>query len=794
MTKHQISKAVLFASASLPILLVSGLAWGQSSPPAEPATQVDDIVVTSRRTAERLQDVPLPITAFNERMIEDAGISNLDDVAQMTPGLTFYSPFGEQIPTPVIRGISQTNIFGETNAAVFVDGVYVSGRQGLNLSQLDIARIEVVKGPQSALYGRNSFSGAINIITAEPSDVFSGKGEVTVGDHGRRAARLSVSGPLIAEKLSGRLAVGYDHWDGAYDNTIEGGPNIGGSTYQTLLASLAAHPAPRLDLGASLYISHDEIDQAAVTSVLANCERSSAGASQTVCGEIAQAPVNAAFGAIRGATGDTRDLTKISLTGEWRGDFLTVNTLTGLSDLTYESVTDGSRTPTGSTLFLYEKTGGPPFRLGAFPVEMLRIARPVEVQEFSQEIRVSTPQDRRVRGSVGGFYYEVETTTGDVGVQALTPKPADFNSFAPNIRLPFPPFAVVAPVGNLAFGGWFNGTDVDPNANSRTDTKGWALFGSVEGDLTSQLTARAELRYAHDEQSFVSPAGVAQSDDRKAVTSRFTLDWRARDGMLVYATAARGAKPGGISYDVQSARITSYDPETLWNYELGLKTTSADRRFTSDLSIYYIDWQDILIPQIYTPAPPALPYAVETNAGSASVYGAELQSQMRWTPTFTTSLGVSYNDARFDEAVLATYAAFPSYAATGGDVSGNQLAQTSKWQANGSFTYERDLTADWRWTLRGDAFYRTKQFNGADNLSWVPSRGTVNLRTGLRSDRWTIEAFVDNLFDDVKPTGAFRDVAFTNTADGANVTFFPWRMSVSYSPGRTAGLVVRARF
>lgn len=195
MTKHQISKAVLFASAGLPIFLASGLAWGQSSSPAEPTTQVDDIVVTSRRTAERLQDVPLPITAFNERMIEDAGISNLDDVAQMTPGLTFYSPFGEQIPTPVIRGISQTNIFGETNAAVFVDGVYVSGRQGLNLSQLDIARIEVVKGPQSALYGRNSFSGAINIITAEPSDVFSGKGEVTVGDHGRRAARLSVSGP-----------------------------------------------------------------------------------------------------------------------------------------------------------------------------------------------------------------------------------------------------------------------------------------------------------------------------------------------------------------------------------------------------------------------------------------------------------------------------------------------------------------------------------------------------------------------------------------------------------------------
>ncbi len=131
-------------------------------PKAKSRLAVEEIVVTARKKAENLQDVPISISAFSADGIERRGISSLADVAAFTPGLTFSNLFGEFLPVPVIRGVAPTAIFREPNVAVFIDGVYVAGREGLNASQLDLARIEVLKGPQSTKYGRNAFSGAIN--------------------------------------------------------------------------------------------------------------------------------------------------------------------------------------------------------------------------------------------------------------------------------------------------------------------------------------------------------------------------------------------------------------------------------------------------------------------------------------------------------------------------------------------------------------------------------------------------------------------------------------------------------
>ena len=154
---------------------------------------LEEVVVTARKTSEQLLDVPLAITAFTAEAIESRGISNLDDVAAFTPGLTFSNVLGEFLPAPVIRGVAPIDIFGELNTAIFLDGVYVAGREGINFNQLDLERIEVVKGPQAALYGRNAFSGAINYVTARPSNEFSGKATVTVGNDGKRLAALTVS-------------------------------------------------------------------------------------------------------------------------------------------------------------------------------------------------------------------------------------------------------------------------------------------------------------------------------------------------------------------------------------------------------------------------------------------------------------------------------------------------------------------------------------------------------------------------------------------------------------------------
>ena len=233
--------------------------------------------MTARKVEERLQDVPLAISAFSAAEIQAAGIENLNDIADLTPGMTFSNLIGEFLPVPVIRGIAPTAVQDrENNAAIFVDGVYVSGRQGLNFSQLDLERIEVVKGPQAAMYGRNSFSGAVNFVTARPTDELQSKAELTFGDRGRIVASGAVSGPLVEDKLRARVAIIMNQWDGSYENQVDGGPDIGGFNYQTLQGSIFWTPTDSFEAGLSIYTSQDQIDVSAQTSVTANCENVSA--------------------------------------------------------------------------------------------------------------------------------------------------------------------------------------------------------------------------------------------------------------------------------------------------------------------------------------------------------------------------------------------------------------------------------------------------------------------------------------------------------------------------------------
>lgn len=223
---------VLNISTALAAMSIGTQAFGQTpqdmSQTVNKQSAPDEIIVTARRKQESLADVPLAITALSEAEIDDAAIRDLNVVAGQTPGLVFTPIIGEFLPTPQIRGVSQIDLFAnEPNVAIFVDGIYQGAREGLNISQLAIGRIEVVKGPQSAMYGRNSFAGAINIITQAPKTAFGGNASVTFGQDGRREARATLSGPIIADSLAGRLSVGYSNFDGSYENQ-SGGPDLGG--------------------------------------------------------------------------------------------------------------------------------------------------------------------------------------------------------------------------------------------------------------------------------------------------------------------------------------------------------------------------------------------------------------------------------------------------------------------------------------------------------------------------------------------------------------------------------------
>ncbi len=839
--------------------------------------QIEEITVTARKVAEDIKEVPLAITAFSSQEIESAGINNLDDVAALTPGLQFFNAIGEFLPVPIIRGVAPTDIFGENNAAIFVDGIYVSGREGLNFSQLDLERIEVLKGPQSAQYGRNAFSGAINYVTRRPTDEFEAKAELTGGNEGKALGSASVSGPLVGDWLKGRAAFVYDEWDGSYDNPLSG-VDVGGYRYRSWQGSLLFTPSDSLDILLSGYYSNDEIDESATTSLTANCEDVATVSerfqnSQGVpygprlanwCGELPSLGDDPILSQIPGyddndipkikrALGEDREVTRLTLNIDWDVGFGTITALSGYTNTEQSALTDGTRSLGNDQPFVYctgavdrddpDQAGlcflgvnGLP-SLAIVNAGLEQISPGDETDEFSQELRFTSPQDRPFRYSVGAYYFNVQLDQTETGLISTRSLPDDYGWFCPCLNLG--PGTILG-IGYPAFEPWFTPTgDVDPRLAVTRETDSWAGFGYVEQDV-GKFTFRAEARYTDEDKEITvydyNPAALAPTENRKENfdfwTGQLNIKYNVSDDWMLYTYIAKGEKSGGYDFNnvdlidesgtetefvcdnldtpdtvEQCIVILPFDTEQNITTEVGVKGRTADGRIGVDLALYRIDWEDIVIPQIISTDPETgLPFeqpeGFNFNAGDATVWGWELGLDLVFTDNLTGRFGLSWTDSTFDDAKQESFAEFPSFAPDG-DVSGNQLLRQSEWQANGSLIYNRQLTNDWEWFTRADVTYQDEWYIGSDNQGTVPDHTYVNLRLGFESDRYTIEFWGDNLFEDDAPSGAFRDVYFGNTNPEAQANgptsgfvsdFFPWRMTVSHPRLRTYGVTARVRF
>jgi iron complex outermembrane receptor protein len=809
--------------------------WAQTASD-ETFVGLEEVVVTARKTAEQLIDVPLAVTAFTAETIEARGITNLDDVAAFTPGLTFSNVLGEFLPAPVIRGVAPIDIFGELNTAIFLDGVYVAGREGINFSQLDLERIEVVKGPQAALYGRNAFSGAINYVSRRPTDTFKGRATATVGNDGKLLGALTMSGPIGDNGLSGRLSLLHDEWDGSYNNAYSGPGgkvDIGGYTYKTLSGALYWQPSDTFEAELGIYLSDDNIANSATNAIAANCEDrrvrdqnlgvASPRSSRLLnyCGEL-PAIDKSELSAVPGATGENRKVTRSNLKLTW--DLANNSTLvatTGYSRVTQNFLVDGSRN-TGETL-IYTYQPSPTFRVPFLPFTLtstpkqfttglLQIGPEARTEEVSQEIRFESDREQRARYSFGAYYYSNEITDGDSGVIATQALPADFFSFClacTNLGVGYTDFAAGA--GNAAFLPYF--TDPLGGAVFREVfvQKGSApaLFGIFEYDLSDTFTASIDARYTEEERQFEdTDTGVNGKNTWDLLSWRTTLRYKPSDNVTFFGGIAHSEKSG--DFDPTNVQLVSnpgvnvtlpgaFDSETLKSYELGVKAELMDRRVALELDIYQLDWSDIVIPQVVSSINGQdiiTPTGVNVNAGEASIKGVEFSLTARPMAGLDLNFGVSYSDPKYDNAKVDSFVDFPSYAPDG-DVTGNQILRTSKVQANAGFQVTRFMANDLEFFLRGDVTHRGKQFADASNQTIVPKATNINASLGWRAETWSIELWGRNLTDEDAPTGGFRDVYFSNTTpNGVNSggTFFPFRWSVSHPRRTTYGLTLRYNF
>ena len=843
-------------------------AQAKTTAPAADDLSLDEIVVTARRQEEKLLDVPLAITVLTSDAIEKKGISNLEDIAAATPGLTFSDVQAGFLPTFVIRGFAPIDVRGENNTGIFIDGVFVAGREGLNFAQLDLERIEVVKGPQASLYGRNAFSGAINFVTAKPTDSFKGKMETQFGSHNKVLAAGSVSGPLIEGVLKGRLAVSYDNFDGSYENQFSGvgggTSKIGGYRYETAVGSLLWTPTSNFEGNLWVYTSNDIVGNSAISPVQANCENTNSllrlATAATPAGYLNYCGTFPAVGrqglsAIPQATGNERHASHVHLNLNWETAIGTLTSLTGYSKLNQTFNVDGSRNIGENVPFVYiarPATGLVPIAGGAFQAGvqslfrtgLLQIGGGSNTQEVSTELRFASKKENPFRWGAGFTYYQTKADGGNDGVVSTKPLPGDFYAFCVSCRsaalfggpanLTVDP--AFSPPDSSGFLPWFSSPTGDAIFSTTNTSKVSAPSGflSLDYDFAQGFTARVEGRYTREKKEFNNILTSTSGDKTWSLKNyRATLDYKPSASLTFYGSYAHAEKSGAVSAatvkfvtapTTNVGILTSFGPEQNNEFELGFKASLMDRRLSVDFDIYQSKWKDIVIPFIQTalinPATGTLtditsPTPFNVNAGDGTIRGAELSLDAKITPHLSGNIGVSYIDAKYDSARIASFNSFPSFSPTG-DVSGKKILRESPVQAAASLRYTAPLPTNGRsWYLGGDLSYRDKQFADATNEAITPSLTKLNMQLGLQGEAWTVELWGRNLTNEDGPAAAYRDVYFSNAlpngtffrtpgsvatnnttpaGSAGKSTFFPWRYSVSYPVLREYGITARYRF
>ena len=666
---------------------------------------IEEVVVTSRRVEERLQDVPVAITAFTARDLEKQAIRNVRDVANFTPNMTFTAGETGRAAVPVIRGIGLIDGRGFDNAVgVFIDGIFVSGRAAQNVAMLDLERVEVIKGPQSALYGRNTFSGAINYVTKTISDEVTANAEATLGTDGLARVNAAIGGALT-ERLSARIAAAYEDDDGTYENAgpLAAGDGIGGGDSKSALLSLRFKATDDLTINVSGLWSDDFGAMRALNVLPNNCgqynpaQNPSATTSDLrnalyFCGEgrplgsdkVSHSP---------GAFGFESETKRGTLALSWDLGNVQIESASAYTTVKSIAQVDLDRGQTGDSgygfmpLAAYRAAGSPTFVCSGFaPVGPCRGTAPtfnqiragtfntffgtntLDADYWSTELRFSGPREDRLRWLAGAFYFR--SKNDDTTLTGIDASAASAALGLPTNQIQFfildsaavipglAPMGIAVPsaVPNQAY---LNGVGTAVLTYTPLIDEQTSVFGSLEYDFTDKLTGTAELRYTSEDQDLNNAYDIFFGSSGRFTASssftdpRFTLRYRPNEDLTIYGSVARGTRSGGLNAAVSNPALVAFDEETNDTYELGVKTTFFDGRAQLNASVFYIDWTDAQFRQSFPTPMAGTTLTATTNAGDIESQGAELAFAARLSERWSLNASVGYSDPKFADGTLA---------------------------------------------------------------------------------------------------------------------------------------------
>jgi outer membrane receptor protein involved in Fe transport len=767
---HDFKRTLLY-TALLSVALSSTVATAQDA--TAPANEkkkaqasdtpqtLEGITVTAAKREQDIQKVPISMTALTGEQLERQGVTSLGDLARIAPALTVASS-GPGENNLIIRGISSSAgsaatvgyYLDDVPIAASSNAALLSTRGVIDPSVFDIERVEVLRGPQGTIYGSSSMGGTVKYVTNQPDLDFVEariKTDVSGIYHGGPNANVNgvLNVPLIKDKVALRVSAYYRDDDGYIDrypisptNYLEADPdgkkkdNVNTyKTYGTRVAMLIK-PDDTLSITPSFIYQYSKLGSPftydKIPATLDNPYQvrdvNEANVQKSTISNIAIHKQFDAFELMSSTSYFTRDVNIRDDSSKVINYFFSLPTV-------YPTTMYGS----------YKN------------------------KEFTEEVRATSNFDGPVQGILGAFYHDVNAP-----LQSSIPYPAGFNQTFNN---PFPAYSTI-----------YAGT-----RNATLDE--YAVFGELSWNITDKLKASAGIRAFEVKQGFSQggdgllnggPSTVHSNSKDYGSTPKFTLQYQISPENMVYATASQGYRPGGPNNPAPAAlcgtevaglglsqsQLNKYNPDTLWNYELGFKSAWLEKRLLVDASVYHIDWNHVQ-QQIVL----GCGYNITANFGKAVSQGAELEIKFLPINSVTLGAGFSYNDAHLKNDVPGTDAK-----------DGDRLVNVPRFTGSVSAEYRHRVNVQYDGFMRADVSYVGNSNFLYDRDSPFYRRGgfaTTNIRMGVEGrNGFDISLYATNLFDKRGET----DLPVAISAD------LPTTRRVALNQPRTVGVTLQYQY
>lgn len=679
----------------------------------EEPRKLEEIVVTAERRESTLQDTPMSVSAVTGDYLQQASVYDTEALSYAVPGLVIQR---DVVGRAVIRGIGTENftVGGDPGVAIYNDGAYMARSSTAIFDFFDVDRVEVLRGPQGTLYGRNAIGGVINVISNSPSDRFEAEANMGYGDYDQMRVDGAVSGPL-SERIRARVAGLYSRRDGYTRNIF---PGVGQRDLDDLDTKDLWALRGRLDVDLTdnvlleligdvyrddsnppaFWYTDPTLPWQGPTSVYPRDLRTVAQGYEIETPGITDLRVGQANR--QDQTGATARLT-------WETDGFTVTSTSAWRDIEFDWVNDGDGL--SDYLVVYFQRD--------------------ESDQFTQDLQVASNTEGPFQWILGGFYL----TEDSDGIYAIPLGPA------------------------------FGSATIVYDGTNKTDAFGVFAEGKYAfGDfsLTAGLRYSDEKKEATLDFAFASAAApgpladsvlasYAEDASFNALTPRLVLDYQASDATLLYVSATRGFRSGGFS--LLDNPLNSFDEEFVWSYEVGAKMRLLDDRFELNTSAFLYDYTDQQLSQVTTLA------TQTTNAGSSTVWGIEAEFNALLTDYFALDGNIAYLDTEFDKFCTndtrdPTRPIDNVNCPGTPNLAGNELPRAPDLQANLGATYTRPIgsglegfaRAEWQHT--GDQFFSV--FNRASIAQEAFEVFNASVGVSGREGRWNVSVWGRNLLDE----------------------------------------------